>query len=74
MTDKEFKIVELICKVHKFVIHPANEFAGRVVTNKQDKNRSSLYWQENEGIEEFIEQVAEYFRECGYESASGSGW
>ena len=71
MTDEEFKIVKLICKVHDFTIHPPEEYSDyRIVSCNADKNKGHLYWREDEGLEAFIFEVGRYFREVGYETAT----
>lgn len=69
-TDEEFKIIEKICADIGFTVHPENEFVGRVVTDKPDKMRSSLYWEEKGGFLEFISQFGEYKFSQGYDDAN----
>jgi len=70
MTPEVFQLIEQICAKENLIIHPADEYVGRTVTNKKDKMRSSLYWEEKEGFLAFIEQFGEYKYECGYDCAS----
>lgn len=69
MTPEVFRLIEEICANENLIIHPADEFVGRVVTDREDKNRSSLYWEESEGFLEFIRQFGEFKLNCGYDSA-----
>lgn len=76
MTDSDWQIIERVAKIYGFTIHegdPEYNLARRI-TDKADINCSSFYWNENEGFDEFFNQVHQYAYECGVDSATIRGW
>lgn len=76
MTDSDWQIIERVAKIYGFTIHEGNQELGlaRRITNKADINRSDFYWNEDEGFNEFFEQVHQFSYECGVENASRRTW
>ncbi len=71
MTEQDFQIIERVAAIHGFTVHAAHKFQPyRVVTDNTDKGRSAFWWSEDEGFEEFFQQVAAFFQEKGYDIAS----
>lgn len=71
MTEQDFQIIERVAAIHGFTVHAAHEFQPyRVVTDHSNKGRSAFCWSEDEGFEEFFQQVGAYFHEKGYGVAS----
>lgn len=76
MTDSDWQIIERVAKIHGFTIHPSEvDFPiGRRITDTPGIDRSSFYWNEDEGFDQFFLQLYQFAHDAGYEKGTGNGW
>jgi len=72
MTEEDFQIIERVAKIHNFTVHPAEpEYdLKRRITDTVNINRCDFYWKEDDGFDEFFNQLWQLAFERGHDSGS----